>query len=72
MTGVHYKLALNVHVFDLIDLILLHIRVRVPISNVAKDAHGATGRQIDPSLWTHLTISRSSQCSTSGVILSVG
>ena len=42
-------------------------------------AHGAMGHQIDPSWWTHLAISRSSQCSTTGVtkaevcdILSVG
>ena len=42
-------------------------------------AHGATGRRIDPSWRTHWAISRSSQCSTTGVtkvvvcvILSVG
>ena len=42
-------------------------------------AHGAMGRRIDPSWWTHRSISRSSQCSTTGVtkavvgvILSVG
>ena len=42
-------------------------------------AHGAMGRRIDPSWWTHEAISRSSQCSTTGVtkamacaILSVG
>ena len=42
-------------------------------------AHGAMGRRINPSWWTHLAISRSSQCSTTGVtntvvcaILSVG
>ena len=42
-------------------------------------AHGAMGRRIDPSWWTHWAISRSSQCSTTGVtkavvciILSVG
>ena len=42
-------------------------------------AHGAMGHRIDPSWWTHLATSRSSQCSTSGVtkavvsvILSVG
>ena len=29
-------------------------------------AHGAMGRRIDPSWWTHLTISHSSQCSTTG------
>ena len=28
--------------------------------------HGAMGRQIDPSWWTHQAISRSSQCSTTG------
>ena len=27
-------------------------------------AHGAMGSRIDPSLWTHGAISRSSQCST--------
>ena len=42
-------------------------------------AHGAMGRRIDPLWWTHLSISRSSQCCTTGVtkymvcvILSVG
>ena len=42
-------------------------------------AHGAMGRQIDSSWWTHSAISRSSQCSTTGVtnavvcaIISVG
>ena len=42
-------------------------------------AHGAIGRQIDPSRWIHWAISRSSQCPTTGVtkavvcvILSVG
>ena len=28
--------------------------------------HGAMGRGIDPSWWTHLAISCSSQCSTTG------
>ena len=42
-------------------------------------AHGEMSRRIDPSWWTHGAISRSSQCSTTGVtkavvcaILSVG
>ena len=42
-------------------------------------AHDAMGRWINPSWWTHRAISRSSQCSTTGVtkavvcvILSVG
>ena len=42
-------------------------------------AYCAMGRRIDPSLWTHLALSRSSQCSMTGVtkavvcaILSVG
>ena len=42
-------------------------------------AHGAMGRQIDPSWWTYRAIARSSQCPTTGVtkavvcvILSVG
>ena len=30
-------------------------------------AHGVMGRRIDPSWWTHYAISRSSQCSTTGV-----
>ena len=30
-------------------------------------AHGVMGHRIDPSWWTHLAISRSSQCSTTGV-----
>ena len=29
--------------------------------------HGAMGRQIDPSWWIHWAISRSSQCSMTGV-----
>ena len=42
-------------------------------------AHGAMGRRIDPSWWTHGAISRSRQCSKTGIpnavicaILSVG
>ena len=42
-------------------------------------AHGAMGRRIDPSSWTHEAISHPSQCSMTGVtkavacaILSVG
>ena len=34
-------------------------------------AHGAIGRRIDPSWWTHWAISRSSQCSTTGVTKAV-
>ena len=34
-------------------------------------ARGAMGRRIDPSWWTHCAISRSSQCSTTGVIKAV-
>ena len=34
-------------------------------------AHGAMGRQIDPSWWTHEAISHSSQCSTTGVTKAV-
>ena len=30
-------------------------------------AHGAMGRRIDPSWWTHWAISRSSQCPMTGV-----
>ena len=30
-------------------------------------AHGAMGRRVDPSWWTHRAISRSRQCSTTGV-----
>ena len=30
-------------------------------------AHGATGHWIDPTWWTHWTISRSCQCPTTGV-----
>ena len=32
---------------------------------------GAMGRRIDPSWWTHLAISRSSQCSTTAVTKAV-
>ena len=34
-------------------------------------AHGAMGRRIDPSWWTHGAMSRSSQCSTTGATMSV-
>ena len=30
-------------------------------------AHGAMGHRIDPSWWTHRAISRSNQCSMTGV-----
>ena len=33
--------------------------------------HGAMGRRIDPSWWTHWAISRSSQCPTTGVTKTV-
>ena len=37
-------------------------------SSVVRElAHGAMGRGIDPSWWTHRSISRSSQCSTTDV-----
>ena len=35
-------------------------------------AHGAMDRRIDPSWLTHLAISCSNHCSTTGAILSVG
>ena len=52
----------------------------VRLSSVVRAfAHGAMCHRIDPSRWTHWAISRSSQCSTTGVtkavvcvILSVG
>ena len=31
-------------------------------------AHDAMGRRIDPSWWTHSDISRSNQCSTTGMV----
>ena len=34
-------------------------------------AHGAVGRRIDPSWWTHLAIARTRQCSTTGVTKAV-
>ena len=34
-------------------------------------AHGAIGHWIDPSWWTHISISRSSQCSMTGVTKTV-
>ena len=34
-------------------------------------AHGAMDRRIDPSWWTHIAVSRSSQCSTTGVTKAV-
>ena len=40
-------------------------------SMVRAFAHGAMGRQIDPSWWTHWAISRSSKCSTTDVTKAV-
>ena len=40
-------------------------------SVVRSFAHDAMGRRIDPSWWTHLAISRSNQCSTTGVTKAV-
>ena len=34
-------------------------------------ANGSMGRRIDPSWWTHWAISRSSQCSTTGLAKAV-
>ena len=34
-------------------------------------AHGAMGRRIDPTRWTHSAFSRSSQCPTTGVTKAV-
>ena len=42
------------------------------ISDVVRAiAHGVMGRRIDPSQWTHRAISRSSQCSTTGLTKAV-
>ena len=38
---------------------------------VKASTHGAMGRQINPSWWTHWAISRSSQCPTTGVTKAV-
>ena len=40
-------------------------------SAVRAFAYVTVGRQIDPSWWTHLAISRSSQCSRTGVTKAV-
>ena len=63
-------------VFNYLVLCFVGARCR---SVVRAFAHGAMGRRIDPSWWTHWAISCSSQCSTTGVtktvvcvILSVG
>ena len=61
-----------------IRVVLYHMGARC--SSVVKAfVHGAMGRRIDPSWWSHWAISRSSQCPTTGVtnavvcvILSVG
>ena len=48
--------------------ILLLRQSRVRCSSVVRAfTHGAIGRRIDPLWWTHWAISRSSQCSTTGV-----
>ena len=59
--------------------VLIHIGGARCSSVVRAFAHGAMGCRTDPSWWTHLAISRSSQCSTTGVpkavvcvILSIG
>ena len=62
------------------DLQISLLRIGVRCRSVVKVfAHGAMGCQIDPSWRTHWAISRSNQCSTTGVtkavvcvILSVG
>ena len=41
------------------------------ISVVKEFACGAMGRRTDPSWWTHGAISRSGQCSTTGVTRAV-
>ena len=49
---------------------MLHIYIYIGArcsSVVIAFAHGAMGRRIDPSWWTHRAISRSSQCFTTGV-----
>ena len=59
---------------------VIHLSAGARCSSVVRAfAHGAIGRRIDPSWWTHSAISRASQCSTTGVtkavvcvILSVG
>ena len=43
------------------------VRVRV----VTEFTHGAMGRRIDPSWWPHCAISRSNQCSTTGLTKAV-
>ena len=62
------------------DTRAISLRLNMRSSSVVRAfAHGAMDRRIDPSWWTHRAISRSSQCSTTGVkkavecvILSVG
>ena len=63
---------------QLYSLVMVQFRSRCS-SVVRAFAHGAMGRRIDSSWWTHWAISRSSQCPTTGVtkavvcvILSVG
>ena len=75
-----YKVILQViSTFDICQNKLCLRRVARCSFMVRAFAHGAMGRRIDPSWWTHWTISRSIQCSTTGVtkavvyvILSVG
>ena len=60
-------------VFPLLQLEYWRLNLFLPFfgarcSSVVKAfAYGAMGRGIDPSWWTHSSISRSSQCSTTGV-----
>ena len=60
--NIHASVSLNIHSF---------IRGVRCSSIVRAFPHGAMNRQIDPSWWTHLAISHSSQCSTTGVTKAV-
>ena len=52
--------------------LMLHPKWGARCSSVVRVfAHGAMGRRIDPSWWTHWAISHSRQCSTTGVTKAV-
>ena len=74
----NYNIKYITKIMLIYNQIMTHSGARCS-SVVREFAHGAMGRRIDHSWWTHIAISYSSQCPTTGVtkavvyvILSVG
>ena len=61
------KLCFRLAVSDIIYHYPIDGTVQITGFNTHAFAHGAMGRRIDHSWWTHWAISRSSKCSTIGV-----